>query len=159
MCLFVIFENLFSWLFTQINLVYWYFWYSFNYYLALTSFTSSFITDINGYFEIPTHPPFLPVFLTTPFIKFNKDFQPPFILTLPFIKHLRVNTQILRKQVNTQSTRARQARDLTDSLQWCKYLLFKNDEIFFCFTLKALFVFKVFTFLSWLYWHAKKQLD
>ena len=82
MCFFAIFENLFDWLFTQIYLVYWYIWYSFDYYLVLTNFTSclfiyfkienqfSFITDINGYFEIPNPTPRL---FWPQFIKFNWD--------------------------------------------------------------------------------------
>ena len=40
----------------------------------------SFITDINGHFEIAT----------ALFIKFNKDLQPPVYFDPPFIRHLRV---------------------------------------------------------------------
>ena len=47
------------------------------------------ITDINGFFKIPTHPP--PTFiLTHTFLKFNKSPTSPFILTPTFIRHLRV---------------------------------------------------------------------
>ena len=47
------------------------------------------ITDINGFFKIPTHPP--PTFiLTYMFLKFNKSPTSPFILTPTFIRHLRV---------------------------------------------------------------------
>ena len=55
----------------------------------------SFITNINGFFEIPTRPvyfdpPPLPPPLP-PFIKFNvKSPTSPFILTPPFIRYLRV---------------------------------------------------------------------
>ena len=85
MCFFLIFENLFDYLlrFTKITDI----WYSFDYYLVLTCFTSrlftyfkikhqyltfmshfSFITDIDEYIEILNPLP--------PFIKFNKDLQP-----------------------------------------------------------------------------------
>ena len=37
--------------------------------------------------------------------------------------------------------------------------LFKNDGKFFYFPLKALFVLKIFIFLSWLFGHVEKQLD
>ena len=37
--------------------------------------------------------------------------------------------------------------------------LFKNDRKFFYFPLKALFVLKIFIFLSWLFGHVEKQLD
>ena len=86
-------------------LVYWYIWYSFDYYLFLTCFTSCFftyfkvehqhqtfmslfsiITNINEYFQIsnPLHP----------FIKFNKDLQLLHLFWLPpFILHLRVREE------------------------------------------------------------------
>ena len=38
-------------------------------------------------------------------------------------------------------------------LQWNP---FKNDEKYFCFTLKDIFVLKIFKFLSWLYGHVEK---
>ena len=38
-------------------------------------------------------------------------------------------------------------------LQWNP---FKNDENCFCFTLKDIFVLKIFKFLSWLYGHVEK---
>ena len=49
----------------------------------------SFITDINGLFEIPT----LPFILGPPFIEFNKNLPTPppvFFDPPPFIRHLRV---------------------------------------------------------------------
>ena len=52
----------------------------------------SFITDINGFFEIPNPPPFT---LSPPFIKFNKHLRPPFCFDpppSPFFRHLRVNS-------------------------------------------------------------------
>ena len=66
----------------------WYVWYSFDYYLVLTSFTSCwftyfkivhlFITNTNEFFEI-LHPPLRLFWLLS--IKFNKNFYPlPFIL-------------------------------------------------------------------------------
>ena len=39
----VILENFFDWLFTYIYLVYWYIWYSFDYYVVLTNFTCLFV--------------------------------------------------------------------------------------------------------------------
>ena len=52
----------------------------------------SFITDINGLFEIPPPTP-LPFILDPPFIKFNKNLPTPspvFFDPPPFIRHLRV---------------------------------------------------------------------
>ena len=94
----VLFCNIRKLIWLIIYLVYWYVWYSFDYYLVLTSFTSclltyfkiehqyqtlmslfSFITNINGYFKIPTSP----FILSPPFIKFNKDLQPPSLFWPP----------------------------------------------------------------------------
>ena len=36
---------------------------------------------------------------------------------------------------------------------------FKNDEKCFYFTLKALFIIKIFEFLSWHFGHVEKRLD
>ena len=56
--------------------------------MSLVSFT----TDINGFLEVPAL-----LFILTPprLLNLTKVFNPPFILTLPFIRHLRV----LRKGV------------------------------------------------------------
>ena len=112
MCVFVIFENLFDWLFTKIYLVYWYVWYSFDYYLVLTSFTSCLFT----YFKIDhQHQTFIKqIFfhssqILKDFLKFQQSrlFWPPRLISLtkisdqpplppinlsllPFIRHLRV---------------------------------------------------------------------
>ena len=57
-------------------------------------FLFSFITDVNRFFEIPTPPPayFDPARLLN--LTKISNAPPPFILTLPFIRYLRVHTHI-----------------------------------------------------------------
>ena len=69
----------------------------------------SFITDINGFSEIQTPPPFI---LTPLLIKYNKNLRSfPFILTPLFFQHLRVYLCLQTKQ------QKRTLQKLTNSLQ------------------------------------------